>query len=166
MIKIDSHVEGLAELDRFLATLPDELQRKMLVSSLRAATKPIIARAQLNIERLFGGSPRYTGVLEAGVVAAKQRKTGLAARVNIKTRKPKGSKSNERINGVLKPYGRDPFYGRFLEKGTSKMPARPWLQPAAMAKQDEAGRQLNLALQKQIAKWCKANGVKFVPGGV
>jgi HK97 gp10 family phage protein len=166
MITIDSHVEGLAELDRFLSTLPDELQRKMLVSSLRQATKPIIAQAQSNIERLFGNSARYTGVLAAGVVAAKQRDTGLAARVNIKTKKPKGSKTNEVINGVRKPYGRDPFYGRFLEKGTSKMPARPWLQPAAMAKQDEAGRALNADLQKRMAKWCKDNGVKYVPGGV
>jgi HK97 gp10 family phage protein len=165
MIKIDAHVEGLAELDRFLSTLPDELQRKMLVSSLRQATKPIIAQAQSNIKRLFGSSPRWTGTLEAGVVAAKG-KTGLAARVNIKTKKPRGSKSNEVINGVRKPYGRDPFYGRFLEKGTSKMPAYPWLQPAAMARQDEAGRALNADLQKRMAKWCKANGVKYVPGGV
>jgi HK97 gp10 family phage protein len=166
MIKVDSHVEGLAELDRFLATLPDELQRSMLASALRAATKPIIAQAQANIERLFGGSTRYTGVLEAGVVAAKQRKTGLAARVNIKTKKPKGSKTDDVINGVRKPYGRDPFYGRFLEKGTSKMPARPWLQPAAMDKQDEAGRQLNVTLQKRMKSWCKKNGVKFMERGV
>ena len=165
MIRIGS-VDGLAEMDRFLATLPDELQRRMLVSSLRAATKPIIAQAQQNIRQQFGGSARYTGVLEAGVVAAKQRKTGLAARVNIKTRKPRGSKTNDVINGVRKPYGRDPFYGRFLEFGTSKMNAKPWLRPAAMAKQAEAGRQLNLALQKQMARWCKANGVKYVAGGV
>jgi HK97 gp10 family phage protein len=163
MIKIDS-VDGLAEMDRFLATLPDELERKMLLSSLRQAAKPIVAQAKENIQRQFGDSPRYTGVLEAGVVVAKA-KTGLASRVNIKTRKPKGSKTNEVINGVKKPYGRDPFYGRFLEVGTSKMNSKPWLRPAAMAKQAESGVQLNLALQKQMAKWCKANGVKYVPGG-
>lgn len=164
MIRIES-VKGLAELDQFLATLPDVLQRKMLVSSLRAAGKPIISQAQNNIRALFGSSTRYTGTLEMGVVAAKDRKTGLAARVNIKTRKVRGE-GPAIINGVRKPHGRDPFYGRFLEFGTSKMPARPWLRPAAMAKQDEAGRQLNVSLQKQIAKWCKANGVKFVAGGI
>lgn len=156
-------VQGLAELDRFLATLPDEIQRKMLSSSLRAAAKPVLTQAKQNIRANFGSSDRYSGVLEAGVVIAKAR-TGLAARMNVKTRKPRGE-SWSHINGVYKRYGRDPFYGRFLELGTSKMAARPWLGPAGMAKQGEAGRQMNVTLQKQVAKWCKANGVKFVERG-
>jgi HK97 gp10 family phage protein len=164
MIGVTDKVEGLAELDRFLATLPDVIQRRMLSSSLRAAAKPVMEQARENVRRNFGTSARYSGVLEQGIVTAKAR-TGLAARMNVKTRKSRGE-SLSHINGVRKPRGRDPFYGRFLEFGTSKMAAKPWLRPAAMAKQTEAGRQLNVTLQKQIAKWCKANGVKFVAGGV
>lgn len=166
MIYVEEHVPGLAELDRFLATLRDEIQRKMLASSLRAAGKPVLEQAKVNIRTLFGSSPRYSGTLEAGMVVARQRNTGLAARVNVKTKKPRGNKTNQTINGVKKPYGSDPFYARFLEKGTSKMPARPFLGPAGFARQRDAGRELNLALQKQIAKWCKANGVKFVSGAI
>ncbi len=165
-VYVEQHVEGLAELDRFLSTLPENIQRKMLNSALRAAGKPVLDQARQNIRSLFGSSPRYTGTLEAGMVIAKQRNTGLAARVNVKTRKPRGNKTNQVINGVKKPYGSDPFYGRFLEKDTSKMPARPFLGPAGYSRQGDAGRALNVALSKQIARWCKANGVKYVPGAV
>jgi HK97 gp10 family phage protein len=164
-VYVEQHVEGLAELDRFLSTLPENIQRKMLNSALRAAGKPVLDQAKQNIRSLFGSSPRYTGTLEAGMVIAKQRNTGLAARVNVKTKKPRGNKTHEVIHGVKKPYGRDPFYGRFLEKGTSKMAARPFLGPAGYARQSDAGRALNASLQQQIARWCKANGVKFVPRG-
>ena len=165
MIYVEQEVKGLAELDRFLATLPHELQRKMLNTALREAGKPVLDQAKVNIRMLFGSSPRYTGTLEAGMVIAKQRNTGLAARINVKTKKPRGNKTDQTINGVKKPYGSDPFYGRFLEKGTSKMPARPFLGPAGYARQGDAGRALSESLQKQMARWCKANGVKFVPSG-
>jgi HK97 gp10 family phage protein len=165
MIYVEEHVKGLAELDGFLATLTDQIQRKMLASSLRQAGKPVLEQARTNVRALFGSSVRYTGVLEQGVVIAKARRSVNVA-VNIKTRKPRGTKGKERINGVLKPYGRDPFYGRFLEKGTSRMAARPFLGPAAYARQTDSGRALNAALQKQVEKWCKANGVKYVPGAI
>ena len=163
MIKIDSHVEGLAELEQFLQTLPDDIARKMLRSSLMGAARPIMRQAQENVRQLFGGSSRYTGTLEAGIVRGRA-KTGLAARVDVKLKKPRG-KGKSTVNGVPKEFGDDPFYGRFLELGTSKMSAKPWLKPAAMDKQDEAGREMNKALMVQIAKWCKANGVTYKPGG-
>lgn len=164
MIKIDE-VKGLKELDDFLKTLPEELQRTMLNVALRAAGKPILEQAKQNVRSLFGDSARYSGVLESGLVIAKQRKTGLAARVNVKTRKPRGEKWTH-INGVRKPYGRDPFYGRWLEKGTSKMAPKPFLGPAGYSRQSEAGRALNASLQKQMLRWCKRNGVKFQTGPV
>jgi HK97 gp10 family phage protein len=164
VIRIDE-VKGLAEMDEFLKTLPDVLQRKMLVTGLRAAGKPILEQAKQNVRSLFGDSARYSGVLEEGLVIAKQRKTGLAARVNVKTRKPRGEAWTY-INGVRKPYGRDPFYGRFLEKGTSKMAPKPFLAPAGYSRQTQAGQALNASLQKQMLKWCKANGVKYQTGAV
>jgi HK97 gp10 family phage protein len=163
VIKVDAHVTGLAELDNFLRALPDDIARKMLRSSLMGAARPIMRQAQENIRANFGGSSRYTGTLESGVVRGRA-KTGLAARVDVKLRKPR-SKGKQTINGVNKPYGDDPFYGRFLEMGTSKMPARPFLKPAAMSKQDESGAEFNKALTAQVMKWCKANGVRYLPGG-
>ena len=166
MIKVDAEVKGLAELDRFLATLPEAIQRTMLASALRDAAKPIMDQAMLNVLLNFGGSPRSSGVLFSHITRSKYRRSGLAAAVDVKLKRRKGTanKQPRRINGVYKPYGEDPFYGRFLEFGTSKMPARPWLRPAGLAKQDAAGHALNQALQKRMAQWCKKNGVTFKPG--
>ena len=177
MIKVDSHVTGLAELEQFLQTLPDNIAKKMLRSSLMGAAKPIMLQAQDNVLRNFGASSRYTGVLEAGIVRGRAR-TGLAARVDVRLKKPKkndeppksGKKAGNNkgpggtINGVKKRFGDDPFYGRWLELGRSDMAAKPFLKPAAMQQQDNAGTEFNKALQGQIEKWCKANGVKYVPG--
>nr|WP_284508299.1 HK97-gp10 family putative phage morphogenesis protein [Caballeronia sp. NCTM5] len=165
-ISSSSQLQGLAELDRFLATLPEEVQRKMLASALRDAAKPIMGEAMLNVLLNFGGKPRSSGVLFSHITRSKYRRTGYAARVNVTLKRPKGpaAKAPRRINGVYKPYGEDPFYGRFLEFGTSKMAAKPWLRPAALAKQDAAGRAMQATLQKRIAAWCKRNGVRYVPG--
>ncbi|SAK63582.1 hypothetical protein AWB80_02885 [Caballeronia pedi] len=160
-----SAVKGLKELDEFLATLPEEVQKSMLTSSLRVAAKPILDQAMLNVLMNFGGHPRSSGVLFSHITRGKVKRTGYAARIDVKLKRRSKSpgKVNARINGVRKPYGDDPFYGRFLEFGTSKMEAKPWLRPAAIAKQDDAGRGLNVELQRRMALWCKKNGVKFVP---
>lgn len=165
MISVES-VTGLAELDRFLATLPEEIQRSMLSGSLRDAAKPIMDQAMLNVLTEFGGSPRSSGVLFSHITRSKTNKTGLAARVNVTLKRPRGgaSKQPQMINGVRKPYGQDPFYGRFLEFGTSKMPARPWLRPAAIAKQGESSAMMRRALERRMLAYCKKNGIRYVPG--
>lgn len=146
-------VHGLSELDAFLRTLPDELQRKMLYSALMTGAKPIMDQAKRNVQSRFGGSVDYTGRLERGITRGRVRKTGLAARVNVSL---KGGRNNPD----------NPFYGRFLEFGTSKMEPKPWLRPAGEMRRTEAGREFNRALQTQIQKWCKANGVTFRPGSI
>lgn len=145
-------VRGLAELDNFLKTLPDEMQTKMLYSSLMTAAKPVMDQAKANVRREFGASAEYTGTLERGITRGRMKKSGLAARVDVKLKRPRAGS------------GDDPYYGRFLEMGTSKMAAKPWLKPAGVARQSDAGRALNTALQKQVAKWCRANGVTYKPG--
>jgi HK97 gp10 family phage protein len=166
LLKIDSQVKGLKELDAFLATLPEEVQRSMLSGALRDAAQPILTQAIVNVHNLFSGKPRSSGVLASHITRSKYKRTALAARVNVTLKRPRGaaSKAPQRINGVWKPYGEDPFYGRFLEFGTSKMRARSWLRPAAIAKQDAAGAALNRALQKRMMAWCKKNGVRYMPG--
>lgn len=61
-------------------------------------------------------------------------------------------KRSRRSLGVLvgtsaKEYTGKAFYGAFLEYGTSKTPARPWLAPAVEAKRAEA----QAAVEKTLA---------------
>lgn len=183
MIYVKDEVPGLSELEAFLKNLPDDISKKMLRSSLMGAAKPIMLQAQDNVLNLFGGSARYTGTLERGIVRGRAR-TGLAARVDVRLKRPKKAKGNKggkkaangqgegvMINGVKKKYPDDPYYGRWLEfgraasKGVPAMEARPFLRLAGMQKQGEAGIEFRKALTVQIERWCKANGLKYSPGG-
>ena len=165
-MKIDIEVKGLKEVEQFLKTLPDEVSRKMLYGALMGGAKPIMHQAKQNVVANFGNSARFTHTLEESLVRGRTRKTGLAARVDVKIRKGK-VKDRMVKAGVIKPHGDDAFYGRFLEFGTSKMPAYPFLKPAADAKAGESIKRFNGTLMKRMAKWCKENGVVYrSPGGM
>ena len=47
-------------------------------------------------------------------------------------------------------FNKDAFHGRFLELGTPKMAARPWLRPAFDAKKAEAQRVFSESLRRRI----------------
>lgn len=161
-------VSGLQDLDNFLKDLPEQLQRKMLYSSLMTAAKPIMDQAKANVALRFGTSPRSTGTLEKGITRGRRRKTGLAARVDVKLRKGKNVTPTTFVTPqgkrVTKKSGDDPFYGRFLEKGTRNMGAKPWLQPAGQQRQVEAGNKFRQATERQVAKYCAQHGITYKPG--
>jgi HK97 gp10 family phage protein len=160
-VKID--VKGMNEVEKFLKTLPDEVSRKMLYGALMGAAMPIMKQARANVLRNFGRSARYTYTLEEAMVRGRSKKTGLAARVNVMIKKGKVKGKTVKY-GVEKPYGDDAFYGRFLEFGTSKMAAKPFLRPAADSMAREAAKRFNNTINKRMAKWCKQNGVRHRPG--
>ena len=161
-VKIE--VKGMNEVEKFLKTLPDEVSRKMLYGALMGGATPIMQQARMNVLRNFGRSVRYTYTLEQAVVRGRSKKTGLAARVNVMIKRGKVKGKTVKY-GVTKPYGDDAFYGRFLEFGTSKMAAKPFLRPAADAKAGESAKRFNGTILKRMAKWCKQNGVTYRPSG-
>lgn len=165
-MKIDFEVKGLAECEKFLQTLPDEIATKMLYGALMGGATPIMQQARENVLHNFGRSARYTYTLEQAVVRGRNRRTRLAAQVDVKIRKGRHRERMIRL-GVIKPYGDDAWYGRLLELGTSKMEARPFLRPAADRQAGESARRFNNTLIKRMAKWCKQNGVTYrTPGGL
>jgi HK97 gp10 family phage protein len=155
-----AEVKGLKECEDFLKTLPDDVSKKMLVASLMSGAKPIMDQAKQNVQHNFGHSARYTYTLEEGLKRSRIRKTTLAAQVNVTLKKPKNNTKTHKY-GVYKEYGDDPFYGRFLEFGTSKMQAKPFLLPAATARGNEATVRMRKTLMQRMARWCKDNGVTY-----
>lgn len=155
-----TEVKGLKEAEAFMKTLPDTVSQTMLYGTLMTAAKPILDQAKLNVQQNFGHSARYTYTLEEALTRARNKHTGLAARVDVRLKRPK-SKGKTRKYGVYKEFGDDAFYGRFLEFGTSKMEAKPFLLPAAIAKSGESTTKMRKSLMQRMAKWCKQNGVTF-----
>jgi len=86
-------VKGLAELNRFLQTLPPRLEKNILRGALRAGAQPVAEDARNN-------APEDTGVLKAGIkVSTKSRKGVVIASVKLT--------------------GKHAYIGRWLEYGVA-----------------------------------------------
>ena len=110
---------GMEELMRELEATAKQVSPDSCKAALAAGAEVILAEARRQ-------APVDTGSL---------RDKGLAMKV-------------ESEQEALIGWTSDGFYGRFLEDGTSKMAAKPYLRPALEAKREEANqtmlRKLNL----------------------
>lgn len=124
MADFDVEVLGLKELDRALQELAYPAARRALRKGMR----------------------RGANVVRDEARAKARVKTGNLKR-KIRTRERREQEGNLRF-AVEVP--RSAFYGRFLEYGTSKMAARPFLRPAAESKTEEAVTTMRDALAEAI----------------
>lgn len=121
-------VQGLAELERKLEGLTNELAGKALYSALNVALTPVVKEAKQRA--LVASEPHEMNgtIIQPGLLASAIRKK----------RVPKGEMVGELANGAAmgvfigkgtkqKIY---PRYWRFVENGTVKMAATPFLRPA------------------------------------
>lgn len=148
-------VEGLGELLKRLEALPRELSGKRGGPVRKALGRA----ARLVRDEVKRNAPRKTGKLQANIIAAlfnKERPAGVSERyvVSVRGRKAKyaNTASNRRAGRVGKTYQKDgdAFYWKFLEFGTSKMPARPFIQPAFAASAGKALREFEKTLGVEI----------------
>lgn len=107
--EIDIRVFGDKELQRKLKALPLILQKKILRSAMRAGGKIVLDSAKQRV-------PVDTGALQASLKLRAMKRSKNVLGVQILTGK-----------GFF--VGKQ-FYGAFLELGTHKLPARPYLRPA------------------------------------
>jgi len=161
-------VNGLDGLLQSLLQLPKELQGKPLQSGMRKGGNLIRDEARRR-------APRASGFLEKQIVvrraAAKdRRKAGVGPggeyfTVGVRTGKKvkyANTKRNRRQGRVGKLYEQSGWahYWRFLEFGTKKMRARPFLTPAAEARGPQAAQVMIDETRSAIDKIMKARGWK------
>lgn len=127
-------VDGLKELEAKLRALGEEYGAKAALSPVRSALRKagkVVQQSAQNRVR------RKTGTLAENIIVAADRKPPdgqLSVKVTVRA-KAKAYKSNStnvrkgRIGLEYQHYG-PLFYARFLEFGTSKMSAYPFLRPA------------------------------------
>lgn len=141
-------IEGLDELKRKLAEVPKAMRKRVLRNALAAGAREVRDVAKRNAPVMTLGTSLKAPYRKPGTVkqairvrtSKADRKAGdVGVFVNVKP-----AKAGQR--GAKSP--NDPFYWRWLEFGTRKMAARPFLQQATSA--------LPKALaifEARIAKW-------------
>lgn len=143
-------LEGFAELQKRLAAFGP----KIAANEQRNATR---AAAAVFRDAVRQTAPVRTGLLKASLVVNKRRSTDGRYVVKYGVRlKPAGkmkygnTSENRRKRRVGKRYEVDSpaFYGRFIEFGTSKMRAQPFMRPAF-------GPNVNKALEAFKARMAK-----------
>lgn len=130
-------IEGLEELLKALDQFPKNLQKKALRPALREGAKVIHKQAKRFVPVDEGDLKRSLKVR-----AAKRNRKGIVA-VNVQT----SSEANV--------FSGEQFYGAFVEFGTSKTPAQPFLRPALDTSATEAKEAVADKLAQQIPKIAK-----------
>lgn len=142
-IKVDMNVTGLDGVLEVLQQLPPEVVSTRggpVVRALRKAAVVIKEQAQATVVR-------RTGALANALMVSRGRRLAGGAKgeryivwMGKFRRKYANTRKNRNAGLVGKRYEVDgpQFYGRFLEYGTSKMSAKPFLRPAVAARGQQA----------------------------
>ena len=124
-MSIGFRIEGLDELEKQFDRLADTSKKKVMMKALNAGVAPIKKEAKKN-------APVNKGVLKSQI-RSKQMKYTEKPAVGIY------------VSGKA-------FYWYFIENGTSKMAAAPFLRPAADSKHEEGVGKFKEKLKAEIDK--------------
>lgn len=153
-------ITGLDETIAALRALPAALSGKNggpIRKALFAAAKPFRdeARQRVRVRKVGGGNLRDSIIIRRDRNPAA---SGAAERYTVTIRTRRRKYANNRVNKRLRRVGTrfedwgNAYYGKFLEFGTSRMPAYPFLRPAFENKKTSSVDVFAGSLSKDVAK--------------
>ncbi len=148
MINANLDFSGLLDLSKEMELLSKAENSKVLREATRAGAEVIRDEVEQN-------APERTGKLKRNIVVASERSMpGTAvAGIRIRGTNARGTNSDTSTKTGDK---NNAFYWRFIELGTSKMVAHPFVRPAFDAREAEATQvaieRLNQAIDEVLAK--------------
>ena len=148
-------LEGIDELKRALADASATIRKKAVRGALREAGKVIQVAAKAKAPMLKFPAPyRKSGTVKKNILvrASKFARRAGDEGVYINVRGIRGAARIAKLGKAGSKNPNDPFYWRFLELGTKKMAARPFLRPAAESKGEEAVKTFMRSVIPQIQK--------------
>lgn len=141
---MSSRLEGVAELTAKLTDLGVKVAAKELKGSVKAALEVALHAARSNIPIGTQAHTTYRGRLVSPGFAAQS--------LHIETKLDKRTGSAVALLGV----SREAFYAlQFIELGTSKYGAHPWLLPAFESSQDAILQDLTAEMRKRVERIAK-----------
>lgn len=158
-------VHGLQELSQTLMKLPAELEKRVIMGALRAAGQTIRKEAMARAPVLQEPDPRRRAGTLRKSISVRRVKGKVAVYVGVfglSGKRMAAFKAGGGTKGANNPD--DPYYWKWVEYGTKKMAARPFLRPAFEAKKFEAIRlfeaYMKKRLEKEVRKVAQANGMR------
>jgi HK97 gp10 family phage protein len=137
------NLTGFKELAAALRELPQRVAKNGLRSAVGAGAAVIRKEARVR-------APKKTGEMAKDIQIKRERDTQggdlFIARYSVFVLSGKKS----RLKGKKRNVQRDSFYWKFVELGTSKMAARPFMRPAYEAKKEEAVKTIGEKLDQRI----------------
>ena len=150
-------IEGLAELGKALRELPDRVARNGLRVSVYAGAKVVREEARARApkaQQSLGPNQPPPGTLKRSVIMKHIRELSGGGRQTFYVLVRHGKKyRNQGKRGNL---SQDAWYWRFVEFGTRKMAARPFLRPALESRRREAVDAIKERLTQRIEIEAKA----------
>lgn len=147
-------VDGLSQIHKALSELGRKVSNKIAVKAMREGGKIVREQARQNAPILSQSTPyRRAGTLKKAIKSStkvlKNGKIGTVIRVKeLTTKQIETFKVRSGKKGALNP--KDPYYWRFIEFGTSKMPAKPFLRPAFEQTKEKAATEIIKTLKDGI----------------
>ncbi|ELY2904757.1 HK97-gp10 family putative phage morphogenesis protein [Cronobacter malonaticus] len=149
MISTSLDFSGLAGIAKDLETLSRAENNKVLRDATRAG-------AEVLKDEVEKRAPVKTGKLKKNVVVVTQkarRRGEISSGVHIRGVNPVTGNSDSTMKASN---SRNAFYWRFVELGTSAMPAHPFVRPAFDTRHEEATQvalqRMNQAIDEVLAK--------------
>ena len=142
-MKTEIRIRGLNEINTALRQLPGRMDKKLLDRGLIEGAKLIRDDARARVPLLQHPDPRrLRGTIQKAIRAGRVRPEGryratVWVRVRPLTRRQMARFKKKRGSGGQNN-PRDPYYWAWVEFGTSKMSARPFMRPAFESKKLEA----------------------------
>jgi HK97 gp10 family phage protein len=127
---------GAKELSKLLKKLPVKVEKNFMRQAVRAGARVVVKDARKRV-------PKNTGNLAKSLGVVSRRAKNIT--MSVKARSGKKQKN-------------DGFYGRFIEFGTRKMAARPFLRPALESNVSNIIKAMADKLNQAIDKFVKKYG--------
>lgn len=149
-------IKGLKELKDALLQLPREIQGKVLADAVRPAAFMVRDAARANAAK-----NRKTGLMEKAIVAYRNRSStpdriqydvGVTLKIKQIGGKIGAGKKIRELRESTGGKAVSAFYWRFLEFGTKKMAAKPFLRPAWEGLKNAAAYQIKDSLANAIER--------------
>lgn len=153
-MSVSVKVSGLKELAKRMQDLDKKVRNRISAKAMRAGGRIVRDTARAKAPVLQESVPhRRKGTLKRSIVERTKvgrngKTTTYIAVKNLSGKQIAKFKGKSGKSGAKNP--NDPYYWRFVEFGTSKMPAKPFMRPAFEQSKNQAANEIIRTLRSEI----------------